>query len=84
MKVFIFIALYVLIWIVTSLVFIVFDYKNQTSFKDVDKYIERNNDWILESFIGCSVWPISFTVLAFSYCMKLTIKFVLNKVKKGD
>lgn len=85
MKVFIFIALYVLITFVTSLLFIVKDYKYKMVYcKDVDEYIEYNIVNIVLFFILASVWPISGTVALFIWSMHTVIKFVLGKVNKED
>ena len=85
MKVFIFIALYVLIVFVTSLLFITKDYKdNMVYFKDVDEYIEYNINNIVLFFILASIWPISGIVALFIWSIHTVIKFVLGKVNKED
>ena len=85
MKVFIFIALYVLITFVTSLLFIAKDYKYKMVYcKDVDEYIECNIENIVLFFILASVWPISGTFALFIWSIHTVIKFVLGKVNKED
>ena len=85
MKVFIFIALYVLIAFVISLLFIANDYKDKMAFfKDVDKYIEYRIENIVQYFVLASIWPISGTVALFIWSIYTVIKFVLSKVNKED
>lgn len=85
MKVFIFIALYVLIAFVFSLLFIAKDYKDKmVYFKDVDEYIEYNIENIVLFFILASVWPISGTFALFIWSTYTVIKFVLGKVNKEN
>ena len=84
MKVFIFIALYVLITFVAALLLIVDDYKDKSIFKDIDEYIEYRMEYIVQSFALASIWPISGIIALFIWSIYTVIKFVLSKVNKED
>ena len=85
MKVFIFIALYVLIVFVTALLFIAKDYKDKMDiFKDIDGYIECCIENIVQYFVLASIWPISGIIALFIWSIYTVIKFVLSKVNKED
>ena len=84
MKVFIFIALYVLIAFVAALLLIVDDYKDESIFKDIDEYIEYRIEYIVRDFVLASIWPISGTVALFIWSTYTVIKFVLGKANKEN
>lgn len=84
MKVFIFIALYILITFVISLLLIVHDYKDENVFKDVDEYIEYRTEDIAKNFLLASIWPISGIIASFIWSIYTVIKFVLSKVNKKE
>lgn len=85
MKFFIFTALYFLIAFVSSMLLIVYEYKNDRVFKDVDEFIEYRFDEIGKNLLLGSIWPVSLSIILLMSSLETSIKFILSKVnKEGD
>lgn len=84
MKVFILITLYVLIAFVIALLFIIYDYKDESVFKDVDEYIEYRIEDIVKDFFLGMIWPASLIGMLFVWSLYTVIKFILSKVNKEE
>ena len=84
MKFFIFIALYVLIAFVSSMLLIAYEYKNDRVFKEVNEFMQYRDDEIGKNLLLGIIWPLSLSILLLMLSLEISIKFILSKVNKEE